>query len=226
MPDWLWLRVLAIIAILFSCVPLFNYWHIIFGQRGFNKGTDLLAYTIFESVFNISTDYIIMSNLNLSKENPSFILFFACIQLFLFTSIAAAHPAFYGLTHVINELLDRANFHTITINNKMLKTIVSCYIVDTKIDDRYFLSSEFALIFVLLCYIISGILTVSSIGNGLMVLLTNTGIKIGSSNLKASKEAEAMLAVYNTDLQLYKDLFLLSVVPLAIPQFVHALKKT
>lgn len=220
MPDWLWLKILAFVLLFISCIPLINYLHIIFSQRGFNKGTELLSYTIFGFIFNISVVYIVVTNLTFSKKNPSFILFLACVHLFIFTFIAAAHPAFYGLSHAINALPTKT--HKVTVNSKVLKTIIKCYIFETDIEDRYFLSSEFALIFLLLCYLLSGIITVSSIGNGLMVSLTN----IGSSNLNKSMSAKAILAAYDTDLQLYKDLFLLSVVPLAIPQFVHALKKS
>lgn len=225
MPDWLWLRFLAIIAIFISCVPSFNYWHIIFSQKGFNKGTDLLSYTIFLSVFNISIYYTAVSNLQITEYDLSFIPFFACIHLLFFTILAAVLPLFYGLIRATNVVIKKLKFPTIAINNKILKTIVNCYISQNDINEFYFLTSEFTLLYSLLCYIISGIMTVSGIGNGLVITLSNVGFAINSTNSEATKKAETMLSIYTADLQLYKDLFLLAVIPLAIPQFVRAMKQ-
>ena len=206
----------SIIGIAILSAPAANYWMIVTRGKAFENLKSLWVYTAFEMLFNACVLYIMYYLLmNYLITNPSFILFFIFSHGSIFTSLMLILPILYSTYWMLDAILKpiiRAicrNKVIAIIFNWINRTKIadwlnrhfSIYFADSvEIDLSFFLSSKFVKFFLVLIYIISGILTASNLANNFIMW-----------HLKDIYEKKKVFQdVYKNDLNLYTEIFLVS----------------
>ena len=201
----LWLKIaLSILGILIFATPAVNYWSRIYKEKRFKSGKEFVAYTFLQFVFDCSVLWFAYSLYQLDTESHSLVPIFILAHAFLFALLTFVPPIMYGFLLLFEKIQRSPLFHKIMVCTHKIETKLlfkNYYHTESEISLDP-LSGAFMKQYIVVSYLMCGLLTASGISNDLLISLFK------QPNI--SKNMDEFSFVYSNDLKLYTDIFLMS----------------
>jgi hypothetical protein len=202
----MWLKIiLSILGICIFATPAVNYWSKICEDRRFKDGVELFAYTILQCAFNGFALWLVYLLYQTYTGSNSLVPIFILSHAFLFAALTIMPPIMYGILCLTEQIKKNISLPKIIV--KVHKRVIKFSFFQTYYNSEEevtldFLSGVIIKKYIIVSYLVCGIVTSSGISNSLIILLCK------QPNI--SKSFTEFSTVYNNDLKLYTDIFLMS----------------
>lgn len=210
--------ILAIVGFISAVIPVSNYWKTLFQEEKLQSGCDLLIFSAFRLVFDISVSYLLYESIMSLDQVPSAIPFFLFAHFSVFSFSAIIIPIEYGLSCIINVIrktrktTEKKDNH---IDGDMFTFIKRYYKHTTMSGPESLLTSEYSKIILLACYILGGFVAGSGFANDLLLHVYKN-----NSNIAA-----VLQPILINDQQLYCNVFIVSFIPIIFAYLFNTNKK-